>query len=230
MNPSKAPSQPGRQYRTPRERGLSLVFALIALVAMTLGAVALVRSVDTGVLALGNVSQKQSTLVAASRGAEDAVTWMRARLQAGPSALDADNAAAGYYASAMTTLDATGRGAEAMGDQLVRVNWSDDGCRVDGIAYDSANCLPAAPAVEYGGVSVRYVIHRLCIQPGPTGGANSCAAPLTDAEAQVRCTAGRTPCPPGQVGPPAGPYYRITVRALGARGTVTFTETLVNFN
>ncbi len=212
------------------QRGLSLVFALLALVAMTLGAVALVRSVDTGVLALGNVAQKQSTLVAASRGAEDAVAWLQAQLQASPSGLDADIGAAGYYASAMPTLDATGRGAQAMGDQLVRVNWDNDGCRVDGVEYDSANCLNASAAATYSGVSVRYVVHRLCVLPGPTGGANSCATPLTDGEALVRCTGGRAACPPGMPGPPAGPYYRVTVRALGARGTVTFTETLINFN
>lgn len=211
------------------QRGLSLIFALLALVAMTLGAVALVRSVDTGVLALGNVSQKQVTLVAASRGAEDAVAWLGAQLQASASALNGDNPAAGYYASAMPTLDATGRGAEAMGDQLVRVNWDDDGCRVDRVAFGSANCLLASAVADRGGVQVRYVVHRLCLLPGPAGGANSCATPITDGEALVDNKGGWKE-DTQNVAPPAGPYYRITVRALGARGTVSFTETLVNFN
>lgn len=216
--------------RRARQRGLSLIFALLALVALTLGAVALVRSVDTGVLALGNVSQKQSALVAASRGAEDAVAALQARLLAAPTGLDANIAASGYYASAMPTLDATGRGAQAMGAALVRVNWDDDGCKVDGVEYDSANCLTASAPVTYNGVEVRYVAHRLCVQPGAAGGVNSCATPLTDGEAQVACTSGRGTCLVGMPGPPAGPYYRVTVRAKSARGTVTFTETLVNFN
>lgn len=219
-----------RPLQRNRSRGLSLIFALLALVALTLGAVALVRSVDTGVLALGNVSQKQSALVAASRGAEEAVAALRARLLAAPTGLDANLPASGYYASAMSTLDATGRGAQAMGDQLVRVNWDNDGCKVDGVEYDSANCLTASDAETYNGVEVRYVAHRLCVLPGAVGGANSCATPLTDGEAQVKCTSGRGSCPTGMPGPPAGPYYRITVRAKSARGTVTFTETLVNFN
>lgn len=216
--------------RRARQRGLSLIFALLALVALTLGAVALVRSVDTGVLALGNVSQKQSALVSASRGAEEAVAALRAFLVVAPTGLDANLPASGYYASAMPTLDATGRGAQAMGDQLVRVNWDDDGCKVDGVEYDSANCLTASAVKTYNGVEVRYVAHRLCVQPGAAGGANSCATPLTDGEALVKCVSGRGQCLSGLPGPPAGPYYRITVRAKSARGTVTFTETLVNFN
>lgn len=216
--------------RAGRQRGLSLIFALLALVALTLGAVALVRSVDTSVLALGNVSQKQSTLVAASRGAEDAVAWLQGRLVAASTGLDADVAGNGYYASAMPTLDATGRGAATMGDQLVRVNWDNDGCKVDGVDYAHANCLTASPAATYSGVEVRYVVHRLCVLPGAAGGANSCATPLTQGEALVKATGGRGQGVYSNVGPPAGPYYRITVRAEGARGTVTFTETLVNFN
>lgn len=219
-----------RSLKGKSQRGLSLIFALLALVAMTLGAVALVRSVDTGVLALGNVSQKQSTLVAASRGTEDAVAWLRARLLASSSGLDADIGGSGYYASAMPTLDATGKGAAAMGDQLVRVNWDDDGCKVDGVSYGHANCLTASDPATYNGVVVRYVAHRLCVQPGAVGGANSCATPLTDGEALVRCTGGRSQGCQEAMGPPAGPYYRVTVRAQGARGTVTFTETLINFN
>ena len=42
-------------------RGASLVFAMITVVALSLAAVALVRSVDTGLNILGNLGFKQDT-------------------------------------------------------------------------------------------------------------------------------------------------------------------------
>eukprot|EP01136_Pigoraptor_vietnamica_P031754 Opistho-1_new@92711 len=95
--------------RTPASagRGVALVFALLALVALSLGAVALIRSVDTGVLALGNLSFKQSGLASGSRRADDAMDWLAANM--GTVVLDSDQPAQGYYASSLDTLDATAR-------------------------------------------------------------------------------------------------------------------------
>lgn len=221
---------PTRRPAGLQQAGLSLIFALLALVALTLGAVALVRSVDTGVLALGNLSQKQASLVAAGRGTEDAVRWLQANMGA---ALDNDIPASSYYASAMPTLDATGRGANAaMAVNLVRVNWDNDGCQVDGEAFPLSACLNPTQTANYSGVEVKYVIHRLCQNVGAEGPANACAKPITQGDAvspdRGGCSEGATceaAAPPAEV----GPYYRITTRAKGARGTLTFTETLVNF-
>jgi type IV pilus assembly protein PilX len=213
-----------------RVRGLSLIFALLALVALTLGAVALVRSVDTGVLALGNLAQKQSALVAAGRGTENAIAWTQNNMGA---VLNADNNAQGYYASAMPRLDPTGRGASGgQADQLVRVDWDDNGCQVDGVAFPVANCITASSKVDVNGVEVRYVVHRLCLLPGAEGPGNPCAKPVTLGDAvsadKGGCAEGAS-CEDTAVPPDVGPYYRITARAKSARGTLTYTETLVNF-
>ena len=45
------------------QKGVVLFFALIALVAMSLAAAALVRSVDSGVLVAGNLAFKQSAIL-----------------------------------------------------------------------------------------------------------------------------------------------------------------------
>ena len=50
---------PCRPARRRAQRGVSLLFALMALAAMLLAAVALVRSVDSGALVLGNLGFKQ---------------------------------------------------------------------------------------------------------------------------------------------------------------------------
>lgn len=213
------------------QRGLSLIFALLALVALTLGAVALVRSVDSGVLTLGNLSWKQAALAAAGRGAEDAIQWLEGANAANK--LGANDLGNAYYASAMPTLDVTGKGAtSSKASELVRVDWEGDGkCLVDGVDYPSASCIPASAEKTYGDVKVRYVIHRLCENVGVPGEFNTCAKPMIQGQATVKSTANNTGLGQEPVNPPIdpGPYYRITVRAEGVRKTVAFTETLVNF-
>jgi len=55
-----------------RHRGIALFTALIVLLVMALGGIALVRSVDTGNLTAGNLAFRQSTLQAADLGTEKA--------------------------------------------------------------------------------------------------------------------------------------------------------------
>lgn len=84
------------------QRGISLIFALLALAAISLAAVALVRSVDGGSLVIGNLGFKQDTTRAADRAAEAARIWLTTSGQ-DPSADGA--AGTGYYAAAPNNLD-----------------------------------------------------------------------------------------------------------------------------
>ena len=77
-----------------QQHGLSMLIALLALLLLSLGAAALVRSVDTGAQIVGNFSFKQDATEAASVGAEQAMDWLEAQ-----SDLDRDLPAFGYYAS-----------------------------------------------------------------------------------------------------------------------------------
>ncbi|MGZ8252501.1 MAG: pilus assembly PilX family protein [Methylophilaceae bacterium] len=77
------------------EKGVVLFFALIALVAMSLAAVALIRAVDTNSAISGNLSFKQSTLLSADRGVETAIIWAKDNA----TALNSDASANGYYAT-----------------------------------------------------------------------------------------------------------------------------------
>ena len=54
MTPTLAP----RPHRPQRQHGLVLFFALIAMVVMSLAAVALIRAVDTSTLIAGNLACK----------------------------------------------------------------------------------------------------------------------------------------------------------------------------
>ena len=57
---------PVRTASPGRQAGASLLFALITLVALALAATALVRSVDTGAIVLGNLGSKKATAIASS--------------------------------------------------------------------------------------------------------------------------------------------------------------------
>ncbi|ADE12314.1 pilus assembly PilX family protein [Sideroxydans lithotrophicus] len=59
-----------------RQKGVVLLITLIMLVAMTLAAIALMRSVDTTNLVSGNLAFQQSSLNAADTGTETAIAYL----------------------------------------------------------------------------------------------------------------------------------------------------------
>ena len=208
------------------QRGVSLLFALMALAAMMLASVALVRSVDSGALVLGNLGFKQEATSAADRAAEVA----RAVLAAPTFDPNIDSPANGYYATSQDALDPTGQITTAA-NKLAVVNWGD---------ADSCACLAASPTtcascsrspsnpIAYGGVTARYLITRLCPSTGAISSTNACAKPASTAisnaatRGEVNATSGRPEVAA------AVPYYRIIVRSVGSRGTVSYTETIIH--
>jgi len=60
-----------------QQQGLALMVALIALVAMTLAGVALVRSIDTNALIAGNLAFRQSATMSAEQGIEAAIKTLQ---------------------------------------------------------------------------------------------------------------------------------------------------------
>lgn len=211
------------------QRGVSLLFALLALAAISLAAVALVRSVDSGTLLIGNLSFKQDATSAADRVAERARAW----LMAPGRDLTADSAAGiGYYASSQDNLDPTGRLTSSSNPMAV-VNWGDaDSCACLSTSPASCSSCSRLPSDEIslngGAVRARYLITRLCPSTGAVAATNACAQPaasaLTTAKSrgEVRVGTETRPAETAQV-----PYYRIIVRTVSGRNTVSFTETVI---
>lgn len=77
-----------------KQAGVVLFIALIALVVMSLAAVALIRSVDTNTLIAGNISYKQSALVSSDSGVETALSWLTTQTD-----LNENLNTQGYYAT-----------------------------------------------------------------------------------------------------------------------------------
>ena len=212
------------------QRGVSLIFALMGLVVLTLGAVALLRSVDTGLMVLGNLGFKQDALSASSAGTEAAISWLQNQTAA---TLAADQRALGYSSVAIVSLEPTGPRADAAAaTPAILVDWSDNGCKVSGLNGRAvASCLPASGPIQVaGGNTVRYFITRLCAAAGQAEG-NDCMK-------AVVLQSGTSTTQRGSLGygsqqrfveKSAGTYYRIVARAEDKRGTVSYTETLVHF-
>jgi len=87
-----------------RERGLVLMIALIVLIAMSLAAVALVRSVDTANAITGNLSFRSGAVQESDQGVEAARVAVAALVLAGTDI--ADSAANHYYATVQANTDA----------------------------------------------------------------------------------------------------------------------------
>lgn len=223
--------------RTPpsAQKGVSLLFALIALVALMLATLGLIRSVDTSALVLGNIGFKQDATAAADQAAGQAITW----LSTNKFNLNTGIQDKGYYAASMefesdgTTakppVDATWRQIEGSNRQLI--DWDGDNCRAAASgSFNGCGIKPLA-GTDVGGNKVQYVMFRLCSKEGDY---------VTDTSIQCAKFAGTGTSAAEDHGDlnyssrpdirgAASPYFRIVVRVAGARNTVSFTETIVHF-
>lgn len=188
-----------------KQRGVVLFIALIALVVMSLAAVALVRSVDTSTIIAGNLAFKQSATSSADSGFEDAITWLAANSTAeiwtNPAhVLNVTNAGGGYYSN----FDETGL------DITADATWTAGSA--DG-GTDATNN------------AIRYIVQRMCRNAnqvvtttdclfgpsGPGGGGSQKAEPT------------------GYLGisSSGSPMYRVTARVTGPRNTVSYIQAFV---
>lgn len=207
-------------------QGLSLVIVLLALVTMGFAAVALVRSIDTGTLILGNLSFKKSASASSDQSADRAITWLQANLAG--NTLHSNSTTNGYYATSLNSLDVAGNSNDS---SRPKVDWLGDSCGGCLSAGSCSSCIPpAASHSTTDGHTHRYLITRMCkTAEDPNASTNSCVFPTTSSSGtspkkgelkygeNVRFTGSTTP------------YYRIIVRTTGVRNTATITETYVHF-
>ncbi len=208
-----------------RQRGMSLLFAIMTLVVLALAGLALVRSVDVGALIVGNLAFKQDATAASSVVTAEAIAALDQRRIEGK--LDADEVVAGYYASSLDNLDPTGASTTAS-NKMAIVDWLGDGNCAYAAAGSFSSCLQAKLGTPVRGSTVRWVITRLCKSAAVQSPTNPCTKPAssspTTASARGFLTAG------GRItGVSSSAYYRILVRTEGVRNTVSFTETLLHF-
>ncbi len=186
------------------QRGVVLIIALVVLVAMSLGGVAILRSVDTSTLIAGNYAFRQGALQGANMGIETAINW----ISQNQSNLGADST--GYYSW-------TSR----LGTQ--RFAWEEP----------SSWTNAATVGTDAAGNTVQYVIHRLCTIPGQAGAVtppNPCAtnigsggATAYDAPAEGSSNVGGS----SAFTAPTKMYLRVIARSMGPRNSVSYVQAMV---
>ncbi len=191
--------QPRKPCSPRRQQGVVLFIALIVLVAMSLAGIGMLRSVDTGNLIAGNLAFKQATLNASDLGVEIGFQWLLT--QAGTTALDANIAASGYYATPPAN--------DATFDWTNIANWA------------GSIVIP----VDAAGNTTRYIIHRLCPAVG-TVTSQVCAISTTSGTAG----GGSSSVGSTVFTSTNSVYYRIMARVDGPRNTSSIVETYIQLS
>lgn len=209
-----------------KQHGVVLFLALIALLVMSLAAVALIRSVDTNSLIAGNLAFRQAATASADAGVEAAVAWIKANSSGGT--LNNNVPAVAYYASYIDPNKMVGIDYTPDPNDLPGGYWSylksKAATGTAGFCHLPMNggvCSNAPDSVDAAGNKVDFMIHRICLNTG---------APDDNAEC-IKANGGG-----GQVGSsdsaeepwkaPEAVYYRVLVRVEGPRDTVSYVQAM----
>lgn len=191
----QARPQPPRQ-----QRGVVLFIALIGLVVMTMGGLALFRTVDSVTAIAGNVGYRQKGIGMSSSAVEAARAYLLANGTT-KGFLDNHHAGDGYYAT---------QSAYNADDNMSQFDW-----------------VNGKKMADQNGYQLWYAIHRLCANTGDANQAETaCIVPDSKSgspESGRSVNYGDF----NLYGQGAQrPYYRITARALGPRNAESMIQVL----
>lgn len=209
------------RQRRSSERGVVLILALIVLVALTLAAVALTRSVGTSNVIAGNIAFQQAATHSADRGVEAAVAW-----------IEKNSIATGTgVCAAITPLGCT---QTTEGYQALR---TDPASSQDWKTFFLQNAkdkkVKTMDLDTTTGNTVAYLVQRMCEKEGEANtDVNSCASsPFASAGScpgGTTCTGGGGRGGTGSnVNASKQTYYRITVMVSGPRNTQSLVQAMV---
>lgn len=202
------------------QRGVVLFLTLIALVIMSLAALALVRSVDTSTMISGNLAFKHSATMSAETGVEAAIATLTAiqnaniglnALKDGVHPFNMDSPATGYYSSYDPALKLTDTSA------LKHVDWKEG---VDCVLVGKDNA----------GNEIRYVIQRMCKTQNMVIQDNEClfAGDTKKIDGQEVKLPADICSGPGCPAAGQSPQYAITVKVTGPHNSESYVQNFVN--
>lgn len=195
--------------RTEKQQGVVLFFSLIALVIMSLAAVALIRSVDTADLIAGNLAFKRSATISADSGTETAVNWLLGEV---PANLNSNIPVQAYYA---TSVD----------DPLTPLVDEGNPKELVDAATKTATGAGIVAGKDQSGNKITYVIQRLCSATG-TPAPDKCLFGPGQDKASFK-NAGM-PCPNPTCSSEPGPIYRVTAKVVGPKNTVSYIQAFLS--
>lgn len=184
-----------------RQRGVVLIFSLIVLLILAIGAVALVRSVNSSQTSAGNLAFHRDLVNQAEQAVANVMTAFKTNAPPLSGITTVSLPAANYSAQALITNQ------QGVPTALL-----------DSVAFaavgTAANDIPGATP----DVTIRYVIDRLC---DGGGGASSPHCVQSTALPTGGSTANHT----SSLFPPSATVYRVSVRVDGPRKTQAFLQT-----
>jgi type IV pilus assembly protein PilX len=182
-----------------RQQGVVLIFSLIVLLILAIGAVAVLRSVGSSLLSAGNLAFHRDLVNQAEQAVTNVMTEFKTNGPPLGGATTADLPAANYVSTALPT--------NAQGVPLVLLD--NTAFAAVATAGDLAGATPD--------VTIRYVIDRLCTNTGTASSPNC----VQSTGLPTGGTANRNTA----VAPPSATVYRISVRVDGPRNTQAFLQT-----
>jgi Tfp pilus assembly protein PilX len=188
---------------------------LMVMVLMSIAGLALLRAVDNNTLVADNIGYKQAAIIASDSAIKSATDWLTT------TALVADDAPNGAYATDAMDLDWTGQNTSTSADD---VNW--DGTSSAPTAAKQVT-FSNGSTTDVSGNQAYYVIHRLCDTAGPAGAlGTSCATSHTQAAATGSTKAG-TAYGQKPLTTTTQVYYRVTVKVIGPKNTISYSQVFV---
>ena len=191
-----------------RQRGIVLFIALIVMVAMTLAAIALIRSVDTTNTAVGNLAFRQSSILPANYAVEAAASTLFPVdvNNGGPTIADLtkDDSTLNYYATFRRTDNKIGVPKELQTKTAARaltVQLKDDADN-----------------------DITYVIERMCDDKSAVKPGDGIASLTWCDMMPPKQNPGTTVNDPELIKFPPVPFYRVTVRVDGPKNTASFLQ------
>ena len=193
LRTSKAWGQPRRQ------RGMVMLYGLVALAIMLIGAVAVVRSMNSSLVNAGNLGFKRDLTNQGERAAAQVMALMQTGALGNEAARQDHSVARNYSATLL--------GTNGQGVPLALLNDS---------TFPSVGSSANDVGVADLGVTVRYVVDRLCIN---TGLAESSHCTMAEA---LLDDAGEGGARPEDTAVPLRVVYRMSIRVDGPRQTQAF--------
>ncbi|TDS83241.1 hypothetical protein [Comamonas sp. JUb58] len=197
-----------------QERGVVMIVALIVLVALILGALALTKSVFTSNLIAGNLSFQKAATNSADVGVENAIAWIELQngragtCSPGTKILSCDHKSDGYLAAVQNPQEGE--------------SWTDFWERI----IVPTNAVKTLSSDSAGNTSA-YVIQRMCSAAGDSSSTGIICSTSPNSSGGS-CTSGSSCDTQGiNLYSVSQVYYRITVRVLGPNNTVSFVQAMV---
>lgn len=196
-----------------RQRGVVLFIALIVMVAMSLAAIALIRSVDTTSIAIGNLAFRKASIHPANLAIEDAVAGLHAAANTGGGARITDRRADDPTQNYWSTHDRA---------------WDDPiGVPTPLQTKAAALALQRQLPPDGAGNTITYIIERMCYADAPNISLDKSTTGTWCDMMAPKGALGATINDPLAPPLPNQGFYRVTVRVDGPRNTVSFVQAIL---